>query len=373
MKPNETFADRSTASFEPATGHTCRGARRVIMVATTIAVMASTLAPNLAFAQPAPTSPASPTPAPTPSAAPPSPPSDKAEGAKAAEVHFQRARQLYEEGDFNLALVEFKRAYEVSPSYRVLYNIAQVNIQLFNYAAARVALERFLKDGGKDISDTKRGQAEADLRMLRDRTAFLQVTTKPAGADVTVDDMPVGHAPFEEPLLVNAGQRKVIVSRAGYVSATRFVTLAGGDRSDLNVELTAVPEGPKPIYVAPTSTPTTTTHANYTPAIIGWVATGALAVSTAIVGGLYLSEESKIRDLSDPNKERSTPVTREAADDAMASADRLAIAADILGIATVGAGLVSLYFTFRPPKVETTTSAASVRVRPTVNGFAGTF
>src|SRR5688500_11544745 len=83
-------------------------------------------------------------------APPPEPP--KAGDSKEAQEHFQRARTLYDEGDFNLALIEFKRAYDISPNYRVLYNIGQVNIQLFNYAAARKALGQYLEDGGQEIS-----------------------------------------------------------------------------------------------------------------------------------------------------------------------------------------------------------------------------
>lgn len=290
-----------------------------------------------------------------------SPTTPDSDAAKQAEEHFRRAKQLYDEGDFALALIEFRRAYELSPNYRVLYNIGQVNIQLYNYAAARKTLEKYLEDGGSDISATRKSQVAADLKMLAERTAFLQIAVKPA-ADVTIDEQPVGKAPFSEPLLVNAGQRKIIVSRQGFISETKVVTLAGGDRKDLRFELAPVPKEGKPVVIVPK----TVTSKSYTPAVLGWIGTGTLAIGAGIVGGFYLSKESEIDSMSQPDR----VVTRQAAQDAESSATRLAVIADVLGLAAVGAGLASLYFTLRPPQSETMTTG---RLRLTPTGVAGTF
>ena len=281
---------------------------------------------------------------------------------KDAERHFTRARALYDEGDFPLALVEFKRAYELSPNYRVLYNIGQVNIQLFNYAAARTTLEKYLKDGGDEIPSARKKQVEADLAMLEGRTAHLKVVSTPP-ADVTIDDMPAGHAPFEAPLLVNAGQRKIVVTKPGYTPATRFVVLAGGDTTEVKLDLAPLPnDGGKSVIVVPTEG-----HKNYTPAVIGWIATGTLGVAAAITGGLYLSKESELDELSSP----STPTNRQNALDASSDATRLAVAADVLGLAALGAGLVSIYFTLRPPRTEAPAATTGLRVRP--SGAGATF
>lgn len=282
-----------------------------------------------------------------------------AQGPAQAEVHFQRARQLYEEGDFNLALVEFKRAYEVSPSYRVLYNIAQVNIQLFNYAAARQALEQFLKDGGSDISEAKRGQAEADLKMLAGRTAFLSVSTKPAGASVAIDDLAPVRAPFLEPVMVNAGQRKLVVTREGYEPVTRVVTLAGGDRSDLAIELK-----PVPVAAPAVEHPVTVSRPSYVPAVVGWTAAGVFTVSAVVVGALYLGKESEIDDARDP----ATPVTPQQRENLESSADRLAVTADVLGLVALGCAAAGLYFTLRPPHAVERTA-----LRPAPRGVAFSF
>jgi len=304
---------------------------------------------------------------PTAPVAPSSPPSPseskepaKADATKEAEQHYLRGKQLFDEGDYSLALVEFNRAYEISPNYRVLFNIAQINIQLFNYAAARTTIEKFLREGGDDIPAARKAQAEKDLAMLKTRTAHLDLQTSVA-ADVSIDDAPIGTTPLAKPLLVNAGQRKVVVTKTGYVAVTKVVTLAGGDTQQLTLELIPVvtdPIGPKV---------TTTMRKNYTPATIGWVATGAFAIGAAVFGGIYLSKQSELDGFSNPRENLVSPSGR---DDSEASATRLAVAADVFGILAIGAAAVSLYFTLRPPQQETVTVG---RVRMTPNGAALSF
>src|SRR5262245_45434901 len=60
-------------------------------------------------------------------AEPPSPAVDE------ARARYARATQLWDEGHHEGALVEFRRAYELTHEYRVLYNIAQVCYRLRDY------------------------------------------------------------------------------------------------------------------------------------------------------------------------------------------------------------------------------------------------
>src|SRR5205823_3161495 len=64
--------------------------------------------------------------------------------------HFQAGVQFYKEGDFRAALIEFKRAYESAPNYKVLYNLGQTNLELQDYAQALTSFQKYLTDGGKD-------------------------------------------------------------------------------------------------------------------------------------------------------------------------------------------------------------------------------
>lgn len=78
-------------------------------------------------------------------------PSDAAR--EEASGHFQRGVELFQEGAFRAALVEFERAYGIAPDYRLLYNIGQVKLQLQDYLGATQSYERYLEEGGSEIPE----------------------------------------------------------------------------------------------------------------------------------------------------------------------------------------------------------------------------
>src|SRR5262245_11721856 len=69
-----------------------------------------------------------------------------------AGKHFQRGVDLYNDGDFRGALVEFKKAYSIWPRANVLYDIGQTEYQLLDYAAALKTMERYLSETGPNAA-----------------------------------------------------------------------------------------------------------------------------------------------------------------------------------------------------------------------------
>jgi len=55
---------------------------------------------------------------------------------KEAEARYKRALELFNDGSYDAARLELKRAYELAPTYRILYNIALVNVELNDYVGA---------------------------------------------------------------------------------------------------------------------------------------------------------------------------------------------------------------------------------------------
>src|ERR1044071_8621580 len=127
-----------------------------------------------------------------------------------AKSHFQSGAALYDGNDLRGALVEFQRAYELAPSYKILFNIAQVEMELQDHAGAFKAYTRYVKEGGPDIAPARLAQVNAEIERLRGRIGFLAIQTS-AGASVFVDDLQVGYAPLPEPVAVNAGRHRVTV------------------------------------------------------------------------------------------------------------------------------------------------------------------
>lgn len=280
-------------------------------------------------------------PAPT---APPSaetpPPGDAA--ADEARARHRRGIQLFDEGDFRLALLELERAYALHPSHRVLYNIAQVHYQLGEYAKALAAFERYLHDGGDDIAAARRAEVEADLATLRTRVGTLTVRVNVEDADLVLNEQPLGRAPVER-VVVDAGTLKLQVSRPGYGTTTRVVKLAGGDTVLVRIEL-----------VRTTTDVVVRSEGLSALATGSWIVTGALAASAVGFGVAANGAKNRYED------KLATPIDGSPAE-AAADLERrrslvtgLAITTDaLIGATVIGAG-VSLYLTLRGKPAPTT-------------------
>jgi hypothetical protein len=267
-----------------------------------------------------------------------------------ARQHYQKGLELYDEGDFESALVELQRAYDTAPAFKILYNIGLVQRQLKDYAAAVRSFRKYLEDGGKKIDTKRRAEVEKEVDKLQGRVASVTLVTNVEGAMVLVDDQEVAETPLDGPLAVNQGRRKITLSKSGYASVSRVIKLAGGDNAQLELELgksgsgdasglsgsagtTSEPGRPAQPETAPE--PEASGGFPWVP----WAITGALAAGTVVAGVLTLSAQS---DLSG---ERDTLTTRDKLDDAESKTRTLALVTDVLLAATVVSAGIALYIT----------------------------
>jgi hypothetical protein len=210
---------------------------------------------------------------------------------------------LFHEGDFRSALVEFRRAYELSHNFKVLYNIGQTELEVQDYAGALRSFRRYLAQGAGEIDAARRASVDDDIKRLNARVARVEVKANVDDAEVLVDDVVVGRTPLKEPVLVSIGRRKLTLQKGGTVSAARFVELAGGDLSAVTLELALV-EGAKtapapptpPSSATPALPPPEPPPAPPSPPRTGlWISlgvTGALTAGAVITGVLALGAHS---------------------------------------------------------------------------------
>src|SRR5436190_16322961 len=92
-----------------------------------------------------------------------------ADNTEEGRQHFQRGVQFYKEGDFRGALIEFKRAYEIAPNYKVLYNLGQTSLELQDYAAALTAFKRYVDEGAREVPKDRKQQVESEIKKLEGR------------------------------------------------------------------------------------------------------------------------------------------------------------------------------------------------------------
>jgi hypothetical protein len=269
-------------------------------------------------------------------AAAPATPATPAAGMQAGEeasTRFKRGLQLFDEGDYALAIVEFERAYQLAPNYRALYNIGLVNVQLARYADATRTFDQYLRDGGAEIAPAKRADVAKTLAELKLRTATVDISTNAPAAEVSLDGKPLDPGSFHGPTLIDAGEHTFRATASGFQPGFRTITLAGGDVASVRLQLVAL----SPLLRV--EIPRERGRSFFLP---GLIATGAFTAGAIVGGSIMLSERSRLISLQ--NTAGSTEAQRTSAANQVNTA---ATVADICtGLAIVSGG-VSLYLSLR--------------------------
>jgi hypothetical protein len=258
-----------------------------------------------------------------------------------ADAHFKRGVELYKEADYAAALIEFRRAYELDPRFQVLYNIGEDYYQLQDYANALKTLEKYLKEGGAQISKERRDEVQKEVDKLRTRVATLDITTTVPDVELFIDDVSVGKTPLPGPIVVSAGRRKLTATMAGKPVVSQVVELAGGDSKKL------------PLTITDDAKPGTSPEEQRSVPVAPWVVTGVLAAGAVVTGALALVASSDLK-----TQLGMLPANPDDIKSAHGKAFALALTTDILvGTAAVMTG-VSIYFTASAGKKPDAPAAA---------------
>jgi tetratricopeptide (TPR) repeat protein len=256
-----------------------------------------------------------------------------------AREHFGQATKLYKDGDFDAALVQFERAYQLKPNYKVLYNIGQTYFQLREYVEARDAMQRYVKDGGDQIDAERLAAVNKDLADLERRLAKVTLTVNVAGATVLVDGKKVGLTPLSEPIVVSEGQRAISVEAPNRGVLQRQIRVAGGDQQALTLTFE---DAPRTVIVKTVPQDVKTgLGAGFWATAIGAVALGAGA---GITGYFAFQAQDDNR-----RQRKEFGVTPSQLDDSNKRAKTLALTTDILsGAALVCAGVATVILVTTP-------------------------
>ncbi|MAQ13410.1 MAG: hypothetical protein CMN30_01220 [Sandaracinus sp.] len=284
-----------------------------------------------------------------------------------ARAAFQRGVSAYEAEHWEEALQAFQEAYRIAPHPSVRVNMANAYLNLGRPVQALDHFERFLLEMGDDGDPAQKREVRRQITELRSQIGEVFVRVQPEGATVTIDGHTTRRAPILDALELAAGTHHVEVAMEGYRSQEQEFQVSGGERHEVRIELEQGADAPV-VADGPTELDASDDVFDASPeeeaddesgGIPGavWVAGGAtvaLAIGAAVVGGLALGANgdfddavARSNDPTLPPAERNQAVTDGL--DAADRADRLAITADILGIAAIaGAGAtVLVYFLTR--------------------------
>jgi hypothetical protein len=292
----------------------------------------------------------------------PTPPEQRSAEASA---HFERGTTFYREGDYAAALIEFKRAYDLSPSWQVLFNIGQSYFQLHDYPNALLTLQRFAREGGDRIEAEDRTTIENELPDLANRVGRVSIVSNLEGATVTVDDQVIGATPLVDPVLVGMGIRKFMATHEGRMPVEQRVAIGGGDTLALRLDFAAlVSSGPSKARLS--SEPRSVrVSVNYLPTYLALLVGSAGVAGGSIFGVMAIADKSNLDRVCTGNgacPASSQPDVRALTRDSIVST---------VGFGVAAAGLVAgiaLWMTATP---SSSTTASSPRFGPGL--VAGSF
>lgn len=272
-------------------------------------------------------------------------------------THFKNER--YED-----AAAEFRRAYELHPTWKLLFNIGQCEAALKRYGLALDAFEAYLVDGGDEISVERQAEVQKEIDRLMRLSGEL-VLEAPAGAEVWVDGRKRATAPVPGPMRIAAGMHQIQIKRGGAVLLDEQVRITGRGKSTVK----ALPQGSSKGKEALAATDETQeeepaeSEGTSTVTTWGWVLGGtgaALAIAGAVTGGVATSKHGELESAC-PDKTCHSKSDYELRD----QVDSLKLATDVLlpvGGAMVAAGIIMIVYGSRQEK-ETALSVSPAFAR----------
>ncbi len=256
---------------------------------------------------------------------------------KEASARFRRGVELFQEGAYRAALVEFEKAYEIAPDYRLLYNIGQTKLQLQDYLGATQSYENYLTQGGSEVPTARRDDVEKQLESLRERVGRIAINANKDGAEIFVDDMRVGMTPMAGTVSVNVGQHRVYGKARDGSTDTEVIDVAGGELKEVKLKLIA-PQLAVAVDAPPEDEPLSSMKKG---AIGAWAGAGAAGIAAVVVGFMA---KGKADDLDKANNR--VGVKQSEVTDLRDSADTLAITSDVFSGLAIAAAITGTVLWF---------------------------
>lgn len=164
--------------------------------------------------------------------------------SEAARAHFAAGVNLLQDPDgarYEEAYREFKAAYRISPSWKILGNLGISAYRLERDGEALAAFEQYLQEGKKEIDAHERAQFERDAQTLRSGMVRVSLSSEPPGATISDERVPQTGASIRNPypalnapteLGVRAGRHRFVASLPGRTDVVWEVDLEPGQKVD---------------------------------------------------------------------------------------------------------------------------------------------
>ncbi|MEY4576377.1 MAG: hypothetical protein RL701_1080 [Pseudomonadota bacterium] len=281
-----------------------------------------------------------------------------------ARVHFKLGVDFYRERNYRAALIEFKRAYNAQPHYKLLYNLGQASLELQEDSAAIDYFTNYLTQGGSDIAEDRRAEIESYITRLQARLADLTVTSNQAGAELYIDDTMIGTLPLGKSIRVSVGRRKLSATKEGFAPVERVIDVAAGDHTTINLEFQKKAEEVDLAKIQSDADARAQRNAagqgGVSPALITGIATAAVGIGAVTFTVLTMTAQGSYND------ERRLETTDAKLDELRTAAKTKALVTDILWGVTAACAVTTavLILTGDNPDKPPATTGVQVGIGP---------
>lgn len=152
---------------------------------------------------------------------------------KEAKMHYDLGVELFQEGNSEGSLVEFQKAYDLNPSYKIKYNIGQVLAEMDRWDEAYQWFYEYLEEGDTEITADRRAEVEAELHKLDGRIGWVLVTGDSKGAEIAVDGTIRATTPMDKPILLIVGVHNLEFYSQGQSQMKRQVVVTAGNTTNV--------------------------------------------------------------------------------------------------------------------------------------------
>ena len=140
-------------------------------------------------------------------------------------------------GYYKEALALFQQAYELYPSPKLLFNMAQTLNELARPLEALEHYERFVAQVTEEEAEERWRIAHQTVFELQGKIATLELQVNVPGADVTVHGEALGKTPLREAIRLDPGAHTIVVSKTGYERKVLTLRLEPGQNATERLRL----------------------------------------------------------------------------------------------------------------------------------------
>lgn len=161
-----------------------------------------------------------------------------------ADERFRRGISLATENNYTGALVEFRRAYEVSHNALILFNVGAMEVELNHFEEGQAALTEYERSAPAPVIQARRAQIDALLTRIRERSGTITVSLPHPGLRVQVDAVGAGSlrvvregATTSAAIRLPIGRYRVTLTAAGFRQRESEHDIAANSDTAINTAL----------------------------------------------------------------------------------------------------------------------------------------